>query len=86
MAAGHHPGKPRVYKKGAPGSEYEDMNARRVSRAKVEKKLGHKLPTTTQVDHHNSNPRDTNLKNLKVMPRKENLVKENKVDRKRHRL
>lgn len=76
---------PRIYKKGAPGSEYEDMNARRVSRRQVEKKLGKKLPTNQQVDHKDGNPQNTNPKNLKVISKKENIKKELTVDSKRPR-
>lgn len=74
---------PRVYKKGLPGSEYEDMNARRQSRRAVEKKIGRKLKTSEQVDHQNSNPQNKSLSNLKVMSMKENLRKEQAVDNKR---
>jgi hypothetical protein len=76
---------PRIYKKGAPGSEYEDMNARRQSRRAVEKKIGRKLKTGEQVDHKNSNPQSKSLSNLKVVSMKENLKKEQAVDNKRPR-
>ena len=76
---------PRIYKKGAPGSEYEDMNARRKSRRVVEKKIGRKLKTSEQVDHQDGNPQNTNGKNLKVVSRKENIRKELTVDSKKPR-
>jgi hypothetical protein len=76
---------PRTYKKGAPGSEYEDMNARRQSRRAVEKKIGRKLKTVEQVDHKNSNPQSKDLSNLKVVSMKENLAKQQAVDNKRPR-
>ncbi len=76
---------PRIYKKGVPGSEYEDMNARRVSRRQVEKKLGKKLPTNMQVDHQDGNPQNTSAKNLKVMPKAKNIQKELHQDSKKPR-
>lgn len=76
---------PRIYKKGVPGSEYEDMNARRQSRRAVEKKIGRKLKASEQVDHQDSNPQHKGLKNLKVMSMKENLKKQQAVDNKKPR-
>lgn len=76
---------PRIYKKGAPGSEYEDMNARRQSRRAIEKKIGRKLKTNEQVDHKNGNPQSKNISNLKVVSMKENLKKQQAVDNKRPR-
>jgi len=82
MAHGHH-GTGRVYKKGAPGSEYEDMNARRQSRRAVEKATGKKIPKGMQVDHHDDNPQNRSLSNLKVISKKANLAKEHGADAKK---
>ncbi len=82
MSKAHH-GPGRVYKKGAPNSEYEDMNARRQSVAKMEKKMGHKIPKGMEVDHHDSNPQNKSVSNLRVIPKAANLKKEQLVDNKR---
>lgn len=71
--------KARVYKKGAPNSEYDRDQASpkakkdRAARNKVHRELN---PSKgNEVDHIDGNPQNNNRKNLRVVPRSVNRKK-----------